>query len=50
MTVGPLGVTTSYRTLPKTVHYITIHTSRGTRGTCPVPDGIYVGPSQRTGQ
>jgi hypothetical protein len=45
-----LGVTTTYEIVPKKIHRITIHTRHGTRTTIPLPDGIYVSPSQRTGQ
>jgi hypothetical protein len=47
MTGGSLGISRTYRILPKTFHSITIRTSRG-KGTIPVPDGIYVSPPQRT--
>jgi hypothetical protein len=45
MTLGSLGVNTTYKLVPKTIHRITIHTSHGTRTTIPVPDGIYVSQS-----
>ena len=48
MTGGSLGVSRTYRLLPKTVHTITVRNSRGIPTTIPVPDGIYVSPSQRT--
>lgn len=46
MTVGSLGASTTDTIVPKTIHTITVRTARGTR-TIPVPDGIYVSPSQR---
>ena len=46
MTLGSLGVTRSYRILPKTVQSITVYTRGGPREVR-VPDGIYVGRKQR---
>ncbi len=44
-----LGVTITGEIVPKTIHRITIHTSRGTR-TIPVPDGVYASTSRQTGR
>jgi hypothetical protein len=50
MTSGFLGVERTYEIVPKSIHHISVRTSRGTRTTIPVPDGIYVSPAQRTGR
>lgn len=50
MSGGSLGVTRTYRLLPKTIHSITVRTGSGQRTTIPVPDGIYVSPSNPTAQ
>src|ERR1035441_2424222 len=47
MTGGSLGISRTYRILPKTFHSITIRTSRG-KGTIPLPNEIYTSPPQRT--
>jgi hypothetical protein len=45
LTGGSLGITRTYRLIPKTIKSITIRTSTG-RHKIPVPDGIYVSPSR----
>jgi hypothetical protein len=49
LTGGSLGISRTYRLVPKTIHSITIRTSTG-RHTIPLPDGIYVSPSRRSRQ
>jgi hypothetical protein len=50
VTYGAFGVQRTYKIVPKSIHHISVRTSRGTRTTIPVPDGIYVSPAQRFGQ
>jgi hypothetical protein len=45
LTGGSLGISRTYRLVPKTIRSITIRTRTG-RHTIPVPDGIYVSPSR----
>jgi hypothetical protein len=49
LTGGALGISRTYRLVPRTIHSITIRTSHGTR-TIPLPDGVYVSPSRRSRQ
>jgi hypothetical protein len=49
LTGGSLGISRTYRLVPKTINSITIRTSTG-RHAIPVPDGIYVSPSRRSRQ